>query len=468
MAREGHSRKRNWDTKEVDEKMSFGWKRPGHFILTDALGTTPSEFMTNRSLYRSTVLICGFLLVWLLQGCTIGPTVYQSSFDDYNDAIRKTSDGQMLANLVRMRYYESPVFLQVASVSTSFNVSANAGASATLNEGANNIFGLNAGGGYSETPTITFSLPESREYYGRLMAPLSANQITLLIEAGFDPGAVMRTAVRRINRLKNLTIEYSPYPQPPQSYPDFVEVFTLIKKLSFDGLAEFGPGLGTTVWSAPVGPLSHGGLSEVALLATQIYAQNSGGGELIPIEDGAVQLHTFARRLSLRFSPAAAGSPDAQRLRELLNLSPEKNSFPIMDLELTKIEKGRAYVGQAPAALDPTATWPEIGLGGRSMMEMMQIASTAVQVPAGDLSKGFAFVDRSPASDPSEFKFVVKSSEGEPANASIRIEYRSHWFYIEDSDLESRAAFALLNALFAVTAGTVPGANPILTLPVGR
>jgi hypothetical protein len=423
--------------------------------------------MTRHPVVRSTALICGLLIISVFQGCTIGPTLYKSSFEDYNDAIRKTSDGQMLANLVRMRYFESPIFLQVASVSTSFNLSANAGASATLNQSAPDNFGLNAGGGYSESPTITFSLPESREYYGRLMAPLSANQITMLIEAGFDNEAVMRTAVRRINRLKNVTIEFSTYPQAPQSYPEFLEVFTLIKKLSLAGLVEFGPGLGTSVWSSPVGPVSQADLAGVALLATQILAQSTSGGELIPNEKNELQLHTFARRLSLRFSPAAVDSPDAQRLREILGLNPDKNSFPIMDLEFTQIEKGRAYIGQTPAALDPTAIWSEVGLSGRSMMEILQIASTAVHVPVDDINKGVAFARPSSTSDLDDDWFVVKSSEDEPENATLRIKYRNHWFYIEDNDLQSRAAFALLNALFAVTGGTVPGANPILTLPVG-
>ena len=403
----------------------------------------------------------------MLQACsTVGPKLYQGSFNDYNEAIRKTSDGQMLANLVRMRYFESPVFLQVASVSTSFSVGANAGASVGINEGAGDNFGLNAGANVSESPTITFSLPESRGYYGRLMTPLSADQITLLIEAGFDSEAIMRTAVRRINRLENLKINFSTYPQAPRSYPDFLEVFTLIKKLSYEGLVEFGAGLGTTVWSAPVGPLTHGGLSEIALLATQIYAQNSGGGELIPIENGAVQLHTFKRRLSLRFAPDAVNSPDAQRLRNILNLDPDKNSFPMMDLEMTKIEKGRAYTGASPAALDPDAIWKEIGLSGRSMMEIMQIASTAVQVPTEDTNAGVAFVDPSATSGAADDWLVVRSSKDEPENAKLRIRYRNHWFYVADNDLESREAFVLLNALFAVTGGTVPGANPILTLPV--
>lgn len=423
----------------------------------------PSTPMACRPRFRLTVLASGLVLMSLLAGCTIGPRVYESSFNDYNDAIRKTGDGQMLANLVRMRYVESPIFLQVSSLNTSFSVGTTVGVSGTNVSSGPNSVGANVGGSYSENPTITFSLPESRKYYGMLMAPLSADQITLLIEAGFDSEILMRTAIRRINRLRNVTIEYSTYPQAPPFYAEFLEVFALIKKLSFQGLVEFGPGLGTTVWSAPVGPVDHSGLSGVALLATQVFAQWTAGGELIPNEKNEVQLHTFKRRMSLRFSPVAADSPDAQRLRELLNLSPDKNAFPISDLELTTIEKGRAYTGASPAALDPTAIWPSIGLQGRSMMEIMQIASNAVQVPQEEISKGHVFVN--PSSAVSE-RLVIQSSKDEPSNAAIRARYRGYWYFIADNDLTSRASFALINALFAVTAGTVPGASPILTLPV--
>ncbi len=92
------------------------------------------------------ISVSTFLALSMLTGCsTVGPKLYEASFNDYTDAISKTADGQMLGNLVRMRYYESPVFLQVHNVTTSFSVGANAGASATLNEGSGNNYGLSAG-----------------------------------------------------------------------------------------------------------------------------------------------------------------------------------------------------------------------------------------------------------------------------------------------------------------------------------
>ena len=65
-------------------------------------------------------------------------------------------------------------------------------------------------------------------------------------------------------------------------------------------------------------------------------------------------------------------------------------------------------------------------------------------------------------------RFVIKSSESAPSSSRLRIKYRGHWFYIDDRDLQSRKAFAMLTALFAVVGGMVPGAHPVLTLPAGR
>lgn len=421
--------------------------------------------MTSRPVVRLMVLICSIAVMWMFSGCTIGPKVYKSSFEDFNDAIRKTSDGQMLSNLVRMRYLESPVFLQVASISTNFTLSGNIGASGTFPSGGSNTYGADIGGSYSENPTITFSLPESRGYYGLLMAPLSSNQILQLIDAGFDSGAVLRTGVRGINGLKNVTIEYSTYPQAPRSYGDFLEALTLIEKLNMEGLVDFAPASGFSLWSSPIGPVGKDPLSQAVMAAATVYAKTA-GGDLVENAKGMFELHTFSRRMALRFAPAAVNSPDAQRLKSLLRLDTEKNAYSMFDYEFTKIEKGRSYIGQSPAALDPEAIWQEIGIRGRSMMEIMQIASTAVQVPEEEISKGNVFVDPSPSPALEDPSFVIKSSKDEPSNATIRAKYRGYWFYIEDNDLKSREGFALLNSLFAVTAGTVPGANPVLTLPV--
>ena len=91
-------------------------------------------------------------------------------------------------------------------------------------------------------------------------------------------------------------------------------------------------------------------------------------------------------------------------------------------------------------------------------------------MPAEHVERGTAVANRSRDQESAEGAsdwLVIRSSESAPSNSSLRIKYRGHWFYIDDTDLQSRETFAMLTALFAVVGGTVPGAHPVLTLPVG-
>jgi len=407
--------------------------------------------------------------MWMLQGCAVGPALYKTSFTQYNDAVRQTLDEQMLANLVRMRYLQSPIFLQVSSVNASFSVGGNVGASGRFDSGASDSYGASIGGSYSENPTISFSMPESREYYGRLLAPLSADQITSLVLAGFDSELVLRTTARGLNRLRNLSTELTDAPVEPLSHSQFRESIRLIKQLRSEGIVDLELGAKAAMWSSSVAADMTQERPRVELLKQIIYAM-SNDAEIVRGEDGQWQTYRFERHMALRFGSAAKDSPDARRLRELLGLEADRYNFPIVEPEMVNAEKAKSVIGQVPGALDPETVWAEIGLRGRSMMEIMQAAAKEVQVPDEDIERGTATANRS--QDPQSAEgasdwLVIKSSDSEPSGSSLGIQYRDHWFYIDDTDLQSRETFAMLTALFAVVGGTVPGAHPVLTLPVG-
>ncbi len=98
----------------------------------------------------------------------------------------------------------------------------------------------------------------------------------------------------------------------------------------------------------------------------------------------------------------------------------------------------------------------------RSMFEILGIASRSVQVPDQHLQAGLVAPDEDVLGD----LLTIRSSESEPANAAIAVQHKGTWFYVAANDLESKATFLRLNALFEVTAGRVAGTDPILTIPV--
>ncbi len=428
----------------------------------------PSGNMVRSPRFRTTVLAWGLAVLTMLSGCTVGPKLYKTSFTQYNEAVRQTLDEQMLANLVRMRYLQSPIFLQVSSLNASFSVGASADLSGTFPSGGSNSVSAGLGGSYSESPTISFSMPESRVYYGQLLAPLSAKQVTSLVLAGFDSELVFRTAVRGINGLKNLDAGYENGSAVSKADGHFRETFELIKKLRSENIVDLELGGKETSWSSPVTVDASGDISQVLLLGAATYAM-SNDAEIVAYPGGKWQTHRYEKNMALRCSPAAKDSPDAQRLKELLGLEADRNNFPIVEAEMVNTEKARGILGQSPGALDPSAVWAEIGLRGRSMLEIMQVASKKVRVPDEDIARGIAtpnISQRQGGRTGAHDWIVIKNSDSKPSSGILSIEYRGRWFYIDDTDLQSRETFAMLTALFAVVGGTVPGAHPVLTMPV--
>ena len=86
-------------------------------------------------------------------GCSsIGPQTIPRDRIEYSEAIANSMHRQMLLNIVRLRYGEMPLFLDVSSVINQYT--ATGSASALLVPDGDSEFG--AGGSYSDRPTVTF------------------------------------------------------------------------------------------------------------------------------------------------------------------------------------------------------------------------------------------------------------------------------------------------------------------------
>lgn len=133
-----------------------------------------------------------------------------------------------------------------------------------------------------------------------------------------------------------------------------------------------------------------------------------------------------------------------------------------MDVDFSPTERIRIATDRPAAAFDPEAKFREIVIVNRSMFEILGIASRSVQVPDEHLQAGLAAADEDVLGD----MLTIKNSEEKPANASIAVQHKGTWFYVAANDMNSKATFLRLNALFEVTAGRVAGTDPILTIPV--
>jgi DNA-binding GntR family transcriptional regulator len=71
------------------------------------------------------------VLAILLTGCAQhGPDLVKAGRNDYNKVLVQTDEEETLLNLVRLRYADNPMMLDVSSVSTSFTWTQSASAEA--------------------------------------------------------------------------------------------------------------------------------------------------------------------------------------------------------------------------------------------------------------------------------------------------------------------------------------------------
>ncbi|MEM9295340.1 MAG: hypothetical protein AAGA57_06015, partial [Planctomycetota bacterium] len=61
---------------------------------------------------------------WLVaSGCAVaGPASIREGRLEYNEAVQVTSDQELLLNIVRLRYRDTPTILQIANIATQLNL----------------------------------------------------------------------------------------------------------------------------------------------------------------------------------------------------------------------------------------------------------------------------------------------------------------------------------------------------------
>jgi len=342
-----------------------------------------------------------------LVGCAgIGPRAIRNERFNYNEAVVRTFDEQMLLNLVRLRYRDTPYFLDVASISTQYEFRGSASAGASIGA-VNDSVSVGTGVGYVERPTIVYTPLSGADFARRLLTPMSPESLFLLTGAGWRTDRVLRCGIVRINDVWNAPGASGPTPDRPPVYAEFKEATEILSSLK-----------------------------QRRLLSID-YESWQGAGRLV-----------------LRFADGQGDTPERERLRELLGLDADESEFRVVvkpangsSTEVTVAT--RSLIGTMyflSQAVEP----PERDRDAGRVTETLNEDGSAF-----DWSEVLGDILR------------VHSSSDAPENSFVRVRYRNAWFYIDDSDLSSKSTFNLLGQLFNLQAGESPGSAPLLTLPLG-
>ena len=155
--------------------------------------------MSIRSLAAALALL-------LLAGCaSIGPSTVQRDRVGYVAAISDSWKQQMLLNLLKVRYGDAPVFLDVTSIINAYSLDGElqAGGQHAPPGRGDTFAGIGALARYSDRPTISY-VPLTGDKFARsIMSPIPVSAILLLVQSGYSAEIVLRLCASSINDLAN-------------------------------------------------------------------------------------------------------------------------------------------------------------------------------------------------------------------------------------------------------------------------
>jgi hypothetical protein len=156
---------------------------------------------------RSTPALAAAALAMLLAGCAgFGPGTVSRDRFDYVTSISESWKRQMLLNVLKVRYADAPVFLDVTSVINAYAIEGEislGGQAAPVDRAGDSFTAIGGVGRYSDRPTITYA-PLSGDKYARgVITPVPVSGILLLVQSGYPIDLIFRICVNSINGLQN-------------------------------------------------------------------------------------------------------------------------------------------------------------------------------------------------------------------------------------------------------------------------
>ncbi|MCQ8240606.1 hypothetical protein [Rhizosaccharibacter radicis] len=341
----------------------------------------------------------------LLVGCSqFGPLRLDDDQLGYVRALSSGQKQQTLLNIVQLRYGDTPAFLDATQVISAYQRQRNVtgGFEALPGETGSYITGT---GSYQlqESPTFTFQPVAGEQFAQNFLRPLSPSEILPLITGGLPIDVVFRLGVESVNRVRNGTALGGP---KAGESPEFMELLRELRVLQIAGL------------------------------------------------------------LTVRFvEPAKQDPKAAARARTFIAL------VQTDDPTLNEVEADvRRKLGMRPGAASVEVVYGVVGgqngvvaLDTRTMLGVLAYVAFQIEAPADDIAANRTMPAIAHTRRP---VIVIHSAPREPKEAFVRVRYNKTWFFISDTDFDSKVAFTILQTLLALAkTSTAPGA--IVTIPAG-
>jgi len=353
-------------------------------------------------MYASLRLLPVLTVAFVVAACqAIGPETIQRDRLDYTSAIGDSWKEQVLLNIVKLRYSDVPMFLDVSSVISSYTLQSQVEISARLfpksAPSAFQNFGVT--GLYTDRPTISYAPLTGEKFINNLLRPIPPQAIFAMIQAGTQADYILRVTVRAINDIYNYSGSRS---RARHADPAFQRVIGAFRRIQ-----------------------------QAGAMGMRIEKRRGVDVTLIFFRENAEE----------------DVAKDIQLLSETLGIAPDKKEI--------LLTFGSLHHSDGEIAL-LTRSMMEM------LSELAVVVKVPEQHLAEGRARS---IPESVARENPYPLVHIHSGSEPPTDANVSVRYRDYWFWIDDCDIESKRVFTFLRIFSSITkTGVVPQA-PIITIP---
>ena len=351
------------------------------------------------------------VLASLVAACSsIGPVTVSRDRIDYASSIGNSWKEQTLLNIVKLRYGDMPIFLEVAQVIAGYQLQGTLGTSFTAGNFNAAIVGpftatgnATAAGTYTDRPTVIYQPLTGVDFLKRLMTPIPPSSVLFALQAGYSAERVMPITLDSINGINNASNRLR---RPAD--PKFTRLVDLMREGQLAGAIQIR-----------IERPKDGGESSVLIFGPSKDPQLADKG---------------------------------REIKSILGIRP--------DLRELKVNYG-GYSGRDD----------EIDMMTRSMLQIMLEFAAVVQVPEADVVDGKAtpgLVDTPGTGALNGLPLRVLVTEAPPRDPHVAVQYDGRWFWIADTDIQSKYTFGIIMLLFSIADTGARGSAPVVTIPANQ
>jgi len=357
--------------------------------------------MMKGRIWRSMML--GFVSAFIVTGCaSVGPPTVARDRFDYVTSVSDSWKRQMLLNMLKIRYSDAPIFMDIASVINSYEVSGDVSLEGQLAEvgRGDQLLSLGASGRYSDKPTITYNPLSGDKFARNLMLPIPISAILFLIRSGVQADLVLRVCVNSINDIENA---YNGPGRSQEGSPKYHELITAIRESQAAG------GMGMRLKT----------VSDKQTVM-MFLRQSTNEATAIPVRKirELLGLNASGREFSVVYGTYPENDTEIAVLtRSILQVLTDFSSY--FEVPTVDLAEGRVY-------------------GLRRTPEQERLFPRLLHVHNG----------------PSV-----------PGDAYVSVHYRNQKFWIDDRDQQSKMMFNFILFMFSLTETGSTQAAPIVTVP---